>query len=126
MISISAQSFSCVRLFATPWTVAHQAPLSLGFFKQDYCTGVPLLKRIFLTQELNVHLPCLQHYRRILYPLSHGGNHRFQRKEKVKVTQSCLTFCDPTGLDSLSLLQGIFALRDQTQVSLIAGIVFSR
>ena len=27
-----AQSFSCVRLFVTPWTVAHQAPLSMGFY----------------------------------------------------------------------------------------------
>ena len=28
--------FSHVRLFVTPWTVAHQAPLSLGFSKQEY------------------------------------------------------------------------------------------
>ena len=28
---VGAQSFSCVRLFATPWTVARQAPLSVGF-----------------------------------------------------------------------------------------------
>ena len=28
--------FSRVRLFATPWTVAHQAPLSVGFSKQEY------------------------------------------------------------------------------------------
>ena len=34
--------FSCVQLFATPWTVAHQAPLSLGSSKQDYWTGLPL------------------------------------------------------------------------------------
>ena len=27
---------SCVRLFATPWTVAHQAPLSVGFSRQEY------------------------------------------------------------------------------------------
>ena len=33
--------FSCVRLFATPWTVAHQAPLSLGFSRQEYWSGVP-------------------------------------------------------------------------------------
>ena len=26
-------------LFATPWTVAHQAPLSMGFSRQDYCSG---------------------------------------------------------------------------------------
>ena len=28
---MGAQSFSCVQLFATPWTVARQAPLSVGF-----------------------------------------------------------------------------------------------
>ena len=31
-----AQSLSCVRLFVTPWTVAHQAPLSVGFPRQEY------------------------------------------------------------------------------------------
>ena len=33
--------FSCVKLFATPWTVAHQAPLSMGFFRQEYWSGLP-------------------------------------------------------------------------------------
>ena len=33
--------FSRVRLFATLWTVAHQAPLSLGFFRQEYWSGLP-------------------------------------------------------------------------------------
>ena len=28
-----------VRLFATPWTVAHQAPLSMGFSRQEYWSG---------------------------------------------------------------------------------------
>ena len=32
---------SCVRLFVTPWTVAHQAPLSMGFSKQEYWSGLP-------------------------------------------------------------------------------------
>ena len=36
-----AQSLSCVQLFATPWTVAHQAPLSLGFSRQEYWSGSP-------------------------------------------------------------------------------------
>ena len=31
--------FSCVRLFATPWTVAHQGPLSMGFSRQEYWSG---------------------------------------------------------------------------------------
>ena len=33
--------FSCARLFATPWTVAYQAPLSLGFSRQEYWSGLP-------------------------------------------------------------------------------------
>ena len=35
--------FSCVRLFETPWTVALQAPLSMGFSRQEYCCGLPCL-----------------------------------------------------------------------------------
>ena len=33
--------FSPVRLFATPWTVIHQAPLSMGFSRQEYWSGLP-------------------------------------------------------------------------------------
>ena len=35
------KSLSCVRLFATPWTAAHQAPPSRGFSRQKYWSGVP-------------------------------------------------------------------------------------
>ena len=35
------KSLSRVRLFATPWTVAHQAPLSVGFSRQEYWSGLP-------------------------------------------------------------------------------------
>ena len=34
--------FSHVRLFVTPWTVPHQAPLSMGFLRQEYWSGLPL------------------------------------------------------------------------------------
>ena len=33
--------FSCVQLFASLWTVACQAPLSLGFSRQEYWSGLP-------------------------------------------------------------------------------------
>ena len=33
--------FSCVRLFATLWTVAHQTPQSMGFSKQEYWSVLP-------------------------------------------------------------------------------------
>ena len=39
-LCMHAQSLSCVRLFATPWTVAHQAPLSMGFSRQEYWRGI--------------------------------------------------------------------------------------
>ena len=35
------QSLTCVRLCATPWTIACQAPLSLGFSRQKYWSGLP-------------------------------------------------------------------------------------
>ena len=58
-----------VRLFATPWTVAHQAPLSMGFSRQECWSGFHfLLQRIFLTQGLNLGLQCC---RQILYHLSY-------------------------------------------------------
>ena len=34
-------ALSHVRLFATPWTVARQAPLSMGFSRQEYWSGSP-------------------------------------------------------------------------------------
>ena len=33
--------FSHIRLCATPWTVALQAPLSMGFSRQEYWSGLP-------------------------------------------------------------------------------------
>ena len=36
-----AQSLSCVGLFVAPWTVAHQAPLSVGFSRQEDWSGLP-------------------------------------------------------------------------------------
>ena len=37
---VCAQLLSCVRLFVTPWTVAHQAPLSMGFSRQECWNGL--------------------------------------------------------------------------------------
>ena len=39
---VKVKSLSCVRLLATPWTAAYQAPLSMGFSRQEYWSGVPL------------------------------------------------------------------------------------
>ena len=39
---MKGKSLCRVRLFATPWTTAHQAPPSMGFARQEYWSGVPL------------------------------------------------------------------------------------
>ena len=51
---------SHVRLFATPWTTVYQAPLSMGFSRQEYWSGFPFSSPgIFPTQGLNPgHLHC--------------------------------------------------------------------
>ena len=38
---VKVKLLSRVRLFATPWTAAHQAPLSMGVSRQEYWSGVP-------------------------------------------------------------------------------------
>ena len=70
-MKVKVKSLSPVQLLATPWTAAHQAPLSMGFSRQEYWSGVPLPS----PYELSV-------ITRIL-------------KSKSEVAQSCLTLCDP-------------------------------
>ena len=63
---------SCAQLVATVRTVAHQAPLSMGFPRQESGVGCHfLLQGIFWTQESN---PSLPHCRQTLYRLSQQGS----------------------------------------------------
>ena len=41
MVSSEVKSLSRVQLFVTPWTVAYQAPLSMGFSRQEYWSELP-------------------------------------------------------------------------------------
>ena len=41
-LCMHANHFSPIQLFVTPWTVAHQAPLSMGFSRQEYWSGLLL------------------------------------------------------------------------------------
>ena len=54
----------------TPWTVAHQAPLSIGFSRQGLWSGLPFLSPASLAQVLNLGL---LHCRQILFHLSYQG-----------------------------------------------------
>ena len=42
-LKVKVKSLSRVQLFVTPWTVAYQAPPSMGFSRQEYWSGLPFL-----------------------------------------------------------------------------------
>ena len=46
-VKVKVKSLSRVRLFPTPWTAAHQAPPSMGFSRQECCSGAPSPSRHF-------------------------------------------------------------------------------
>ena len=105
-MKVKVKWLSRVLLLATPWTVAHQAPPSRGFSRQEYWSGVPLPSLV----------------------LSH---------------QTCPTLCDPMdcnppgssvhGILQAGILEwvampsprGSSQLKDQTEVSCIAGGFFT-
>ena len=63
---VCAQLLSLVPLFATSLTVGHQASLSMGFSRQEYCSRLPF-QGIFPAQGLNPSLLHLLHYKWTLY-----------------------------------------------------------
>ena len=64
-ISYVLSHLSHVQLFANPWTIACQSPLSMEFSHQEYWSELSLfLQRIFPTQGSNL---CLLHYEQIPY-----------------------------------------------------------
>ena len=68
------QLLSHVWLFAVPWTVAHQVPLSMGWYRNTGTGCHFFLQGIFPTQGLNPHLMSPTVGRQILYQLSHPGS----------------------------------------------------
>ena len=66
--------FSCSQLFEPLWTVAHQAPLSMGFSRQEYWSGLSSRPPGDLpNQGLNQHLLSLLHQQTGSLPLSPSG-----------------------------------------------------
>ena len=45
------KSLSCVQLFTTPWTAAYQSSLSMGFSRQEYWSGVPLVMFTYISSS---------------------------------------------------------------------------
>ena len=72
--------YSRVQLFATLWTIAHQAPLSMGFPGKNTGVGCHalLLQGVFLTQGSNLSLLCLLHGQLSSLPLAPPGTSPFK------------------------------------------------
>ena len=67
--------FSCVQLFATPGTLAHQTPLSMGFSRQEYWSGLPCPPPGSLPDPgIDWPLLCLLHWQLGCYRLHHLGS----------------------------------------------------
>ena len=63
--------FSCVRLFATLWTLACQVPLSMGFSRQEYCSGLPCPPPLDLPDPgIEPESLCLPHWQTGSSPLA--------------------------------------------------------
>ena len=90
------QSLSLVRLFVTPWTVAHQAPLSMEFSRQEYWSGFQTEMRNMLLETGNVLVALL-----CLSLRSYG----------LQSARLCWSWNSPgknTGVGNFFLLLGIF------------------
>ena len=106
MCACILSSFSHVQLFVTPWTVARQASLSMGFSRQEYWSGLPrpplgdlpdweiqstppvsppLAIRFFITNATWENL-MVKHYVKCMLR---------ERGKEREVAQSCPTLCDP-------------------------------
>ena len=64
---VKSESISCSVMSdpATPWTVAHQAPLSMGFSRQEYWSGLPFTSPGDRLNQGIEHIACIG--RKILY-----------------------------------------------------------
>ena len=62
-VPVCSQSLSLIQFLAAPWTVAHQAPLSMEISGQDYWNGLPFPPpRDLPDPGINLHLLLLLHW----------------------------------------------------------------
>ena len=126
---VKVKSLSPVWLFETPWTAAHQAPLSMGFSRQECWSGVPLPSpilymllllsrfscvRLCATPETAVHeaprslgFSRQEHWSRLPFPSPMHGSEKWKWSRSVCPIPSDSMDCSPPG----SSVHGIFQSR---------------
>ena len=110
--------FSCDHCCVTLWTSAYQAPLSVGFQRQEYQSGLPCPPPGDLPDPgIKLHL---LHCRQILFPLSHQGSPLFTHQKQLLLCYAL----EMEDLISLTLLLGglietSFWLKKRTLLSMV-------
>ena len=86
--------FTPVQLFVAPGAVARQAPLPMGFSRQEYWSGVPCPpQRIFPTQGSNLSLLRLLHWHTGSLPLAAPGKPRYMYMHVCVHVRICVCVC---------------------------------
>ena len=96
----------CIWLIATPWTVAHQAPLAMGCSRQEYWSCHFLLQGIFPTQGSNLRL---LHWQVGYLPLSYLGSPSVYSSNAASHFFHCALSLG-TGLGALMLSENLLAM----------------
>ena len=108
-ICVCAQSLTPVQLFATPWTVAHQAPLSMELSRQECCSELPFPSpgRSSRPRDQTHSALCLLHWQVGFRPLCHLGSPSHRVSSISRATRQLLNFLfnfDSLGVNQISLL----------------------
>ena len=129
---VKVKSLSCVRLLATSWTAAYQAPPSVGFSRQKYWSGVPLPSPAVNTASLYSNVRSTKHFAVVLLLFSHSVMSNSLWPHELQLTRLLYAWDSPdknTGVGCHFLLQGIFLTQGSNlhclQVSCIAGGFFT-
>ena len=108
------KSLSRVRLFATPWTVAHQAPPSMGFSRQEYWSALPFPSpRDLLDPGIEPRSPALQADALTSKP---PGKTSIPKKGNAKECSDYHTIVE-TSLEKLSIFNKPFPGSSEVKVS---------
>ena len=128
------------QLCVTPWTVAHQAPLSMGLFSQEYWSGKKkkntgvgchaLLQENFPTQGSNPHLLCLLHGQAGFLPLGQPGKPMYICIRVCIYTHTCIHTHTHIYLNHFAIYQkltqhcksAIFQLKKKNKVWLLLRV----
>ena len=112
---VCVKLLSRVQLFVTPWTVAHQAPLSMGFSRQEYYSGLPFpFSGDLPNPGIEPRSPTLQADALSSEPPGKPINKILKYVNEnacvcANFLQSCPTLCDPMDLAHRALLSVGFA-----------------